>query len=131
MSFTARPLAQNPAVQEPGLSRHEWETEWQTLEDDLRTDPAQALPELDRLVSRMLAETGYELTDPIAGEESEVVAEYLAAHEIVEEAEHDSDGVSPGDVAAAVHGYRAVFDHLVATGAAADAGLSAAEAEEA
>ena len=39
---------------EPGLDRHEWESEWQTLEDDLRTDPAQALPELDRLVARML-----------------------------------------------------------------------------
>jgi hypothetical protein len=116
---------------DPGLNRHEWESEWQTLEDDLRTDPAQALPELDRLVSRMLAETGYELTDPIAGEESEVVAEYLAAHEILEAAEHDSDDVSPGDVAAAVKGYRAVFDHLVTTRSTADADLGAVQAEEA
>ena len=106
---------------DPGLNRHEWESEWQTLEDDLRTDPAQALPELDRLVSRMLAETGYELSDPVAGEESEVVAEYLAAHEILEAAESNSEEVSPGDVAAAVNGFRAVFDHLVATRAAVDA----------
>ena len=77
---------------EPGLDRHEWESEWQTLEDDLRTDPAQALPELDRLVARMLAESGYELSDPIAGEESEVVAEYLAAHEILEAAEQGLRG---------------------------------------
>ena len=116
---------------EPGLPRHEWESEWQTLEDDLRTDPAQALPELDRLAARMLAESGYEPSDPIAGEESEVVAEYLAAREILEAAEHDSEDPSPGDIAAAVNGYRAVFDHLVTTRATADADLGAAEAEEA
>jgi hypothetical protein len=118
---------------DPGLDRHEWESEWQALEDDLRTDPAQALPELDALVARMLEESGYELTDPVVreGEEREVVAEYLAAHEIVEAAERGSDELSPGDVAAAINGYRAVFDHVVTTRAAADAELDAAEAEEA
>jgi hypothetical protein len=117
---------------DPGLELHEWESEWQSLEDDLHTDPADALPELDRLVARMLQESGYELTDPVAreGEEREVVAEYLAAHEIVEALDRDPDDVSPGDVAAAVNGYRAVFDHLVATRAATDAEFGAAEAEE-
>ena len=87
---------------EPGLDRHEWESAWQTLEGDLRTDPAQALPELDRLVVRMLEESGYELTDPIAGDESEVVA-------------------------SAVNGFRSVVDTQVTTNATADA----AEVEEA
>jgi hypothetical protein len=125
--------AQDSGMYEPGLDRHEWESEWQALEDDLRTDPAQALPEVDRLVARMLEEGGYELTDPVVreGEEREVVAEYLAAHEIVTAVERDADDVSPGDVAAAVNGYRAVFDHLVTTGAAADADYGTAEAEEA
>jgi hypothetical protein len=121
------PPAQDPFMLEPGLDRHEWKSEWQTLEDDLRIDPAQALPELDRLVARMLAESGYELTDPIAGDESEVVAEYLAAHEIVEAAERDSDALSLGDVASAVNGFRAVFATLVTTRGTADA----AEVEEA
>ena len=127
------PPAQDPAMYDPGLDLHEWESEWEALDEDLRTDPAHALPELDRLVARMLEESGYELTDPVAreGEEREIVAEYLAAHEIVEAAERDSDEVSLGDVAAAVNGYRAVFDHLVATRAAADAQLDAADAEEA
>jgi hypothetical protein len=118
---------------DPGLDRHEWESEWQALEDDLRTDPAQALPELDALVARMLEESGYDLTDPVVreGEEREVVAEYLAAHEIVEATERGSDELSPGDVAAAINGYRAVFDHVVTTRAATDAELDAAEAEEA
>ena len=118
---------------DPGLNRHEWESEWEALEDDLRTDPAHALPELDRLVTRMLAESGYELTDPVVGEgeEREIVAEYLAAHEIVQASERDSEDISPGDVASAINGYRAVYDHLVTTRAAADADLGTAEPEEA
>ena len=118
---------------DPGVDLHEWESEWQALEDDLRTEPAQALPELDGLVARMLEESGYDLTDPVLreGEEREVVAEYLAAHEIVEAAERDSDDLSPGDVAAAINGYRAVFDHLVTTRSAADAELDVADSEEA
>ena len=118
---------------DPGLDRHDWEGEWQALEDDLRTDPAQALPELDGLVARMLEESGYDLTDPVVrgGAEREIVAEYLAAQEIVQAAERDSGDLSLGDVAAAINGYRAVFDHLVNTRAAADAELDAAEAEEA
>ena len=111
-------------MEDPGLDLHEWESEWEALDEDLRTDPAQALPELDRLVARMLEEGGYDLTDPVVreGDEREVVAEYLAAHEIAQAVERDSD-VAPGDVAAAVNGYRAVFDHLVATRATADADL--------
>jgi iron uptake system EfeUOB component EfeO/EfeM len=115
---------------DPGLDRHEWESEWESLEDDLRTDPAHALPELDALVARMLEESGYDLTDPVVrdGEEREVIAEYLAAHEIVQATERDAGDLSPGDVAAAVNGYRAVYDHLIATRAAADAELGAEEA---
>ena len=118
---------------DPGLERHEWESEWEALDEDVRTDPAHALPELDRLVARMLGESGYELTDPVAreGDEREIVAEYLAAHEINDAVERDSDEVSPGDVAAAVSGYRAVFDHLVATRAGTGAQLGTADAEEA
>jgi hypothetical protein len=115
MRLKSVPPAQDPAMYEPGLDRHEWESEWQTLEDDLRTDPAQALPELDRLVARMLEESGYQLTDPAVGEgeEREIAAEYLAAHEIVQTAERDPADVSPGDVAAAVNGYRSIYDYVL------------------
>jgi hypothetical protein len=73
----------------------------------------------------MLAETGYDLTDPVVreGREREVVADYLAAHEILEAAERGSAELSAGDVAAAINGYRAVFDPLVATRDAIDARL--------
>ena len=107
-------------MQEPGLDRHEWESELAALEDELRDSPAEALPELDGLVARMLEETGYELTDPVVreGDEREVVAEYLAAHEITLDSQDGWQDVSPGDVASAINGLCAVFEHLVAARAA-------------
>ena len=115
-------------MREPGLDRHEWESELASLEEDLHDDPAGTLPELDRLIARMLDETGYDLTDPVAreGEEREVVAEYLAAHEIREAVERGSDELSPGDVAAAVNGFLALFDYLVAERSTVDGEFDAA-----
>jgi hypothetical protein len=112
-----------------GVDRREWESRWEALEEHLRTDPAHALRDLDRLVATMLAQTGYDLTDPVAreGGEREVVSEYLAAHEILEAVERESGELSPGDVAAAIAGYHAVFDHLVSTRAVVDAHSGLAE----
>jgi hypothetical protein len=100
---------------EPGLDRHEWESEMQALEDQLGENPAEALPELDRLLERMLEESGYDLADPVVreGDEREVVSEFLAAREITQLLEKDQGDVGPGDVAAAINGYRAVFEYIV------------------
>jgi hypothetical protein len=38
-------------MQEPGLDRHAWESEWQTLEESVRANATDALSELDRLVA--------------------------------------------------------------------------------
>ena len=102
---------------EPGLDRHEWESEMQALEDQLGENPSEALPELDRLLERMLDETGYDLADPVAraGDEREVVSEFLAAREVTQLIEKDQGDVGPGDVAAAINGYRAVFDYIVSS----------------
>jgi len=101
---------------EPGLDRHEWESEWGSLEEQLADSPAEALPDVDGLVERMLVEHGYAIDDPVAreGDKREVVAEFLAAREITRLVEAGSADVSPGDVAAAVNGYRAIFDYLIA-----------------
>ena len=118
---------------EPGLDRHEWESEMASLEDDLHTDPGEALSELDDLVARMLAEAGYDIADPVVrqGEEREVVAEYLAAHEITQAYARDVKDISPGDIAAAINGFRAIFDHLVTNWSVADADITpAGEVEE-
>jgi len=89
----------------------------QGLEEQLGESPAEALPELDGLVARMLEETGYDVDDPVVreGDEREVVAEFLAAREITELAERGEEDVGPGDVAAAINGYRAVYDYLIAS----------------
>jgi hypothetical protein len=103
-------------MQEPGLDLHEWQSRWQALEEQIADAPAEALPELDRLLEEMLEEQGYELHDPVArgGEEREVVAEFLAAREIMRLVEQGSDDISPGDVAAAVNGYRSLYEYLLA-----------------
>jgi hypothetical protein len=130
--FTLDRCAHEQGVFEPGLDRHDWESELRALEDQLAENPAEALPELDALVGRMLEETGYAIGDAVtrSGDEREIVTEFLAAHEITEAVERGSDEISPGDVAAAIDGYRAVFDHVVATRSGADADLGASELEE-
>jgi hypothetical protein len=110
---------------DPGLNRHEWESEFASIEEDLHTDPASALPGLDSLVARMLGEAGYDLDDPVAreGEEREVISDYLAAHEITRLSEAGSTEISSGDVAAAINGLRELYDYVVENYATADADL--------
>jgi hypothetical protein len=100
---------------EPGIDRHQWASELEALDEALHDDPAGALPELADLVERMLTESGYDLADPVAraGEEREVVSEYLAARETSDLVERGSEGVGPGDVAAAIDGLRALAEYLL------------------
>ena len=112
-------------VGRPGADRSRWSNQGsigtsgrarcRRLEDQLGENPAEALPELDRLLERMLEETGYDLADPVVreGDEREVVSEFLAAREITQLLEKDQGDVGPGDVAAAINGYRAVFEYIV------------------
>jgi hypothetical protein len=101
-------------MQEPGLNRHEWETQWEALEPQVRDSPAEALPELDSLIERMLIERDYPIGDEVASEgaDPEVVVAFRSAREIARLVESDAD-VSPGDVATAVEGYRSVYEHLL------------------
>jgi hypothetical protein len=101
---------------EPGLDKHEWESQWQQFEEDLETAPAEALPEVGRLIERILEARGFALDDPVVvqGDERDIVAEFLAARETTRLVEEGAEGVSPGDVAAAVNGYRAVYESLMA-----------------
>jgi hypothetical protein len=100
---------------EPGLDRHEWESRWSSLEEDLADSPRDVLPELDGLIEEMLLERGYAVDDPVAveGDDRDVVADFLAAREITRLLADDSDSVSPGDVALAVNNYREVYEYLL------------------
>jgi hypothetical protein len=102
-------------VLEPGLDRHEWESRWESLAEELADSPRDVLPELDELVGQMLQERGYALDDPVAreGDDREVVAEFQAARDTTELLRDDPDSVSPGDVAEAVNGYRAIYEYLL------------------
>ena len=99
---------------EPGLDKHEWESQWQQFEEDLESSPAEALPEVDRLVHEMLEARGYAIDDPVVseGDDRDVVAEFVAAREITQLINNNGD-VDPGDVAAAVEGYRSLYEYLV------------------
>ena len=102
-------------MREPGLDRHEWQTEWEALEPLVADSPAEALPEVHDLVERMLLGRGYALDDPVVreGEDREIVAEFLAASETTELLERGAN-ISPGDVAAAINGYRELYEYLIA-----------------
>ena len=103
------------STREPGLDRHEWESEWETLAPEVEDSPAEALPELHGLIERMLSERGFNVDDPVAheGGDPEILAEFRAARDTTRLLERGQD-VGPGDVAAAVNGYRAVYDYLIA-----------------
>jgi hypothetical protein len=110
-------------MREPGLDRHGWETEWQALEPLVVDAPAEALPELDDLVGRMLAERGYpveEETEPASpveeeGVDPEVIAGFRVAREITRQVERGEE-VDPGDVGHAVGLYRELYEHLLQRG---------------
>jgi hypothetical protein len=97
------------SMRDPGLDRHEWESEYASVDAELRDDPEQGLPQLADLVERMLADRQ---VDPDAsGDTSELVAEYRSARETADRVERG--GADPGDIAAAIESLRGVFRSLV------------------
>jgi hypothetical protein len=102
------------SMKEPGLDRHEWETEWEALQEELVDAPEETLPALADLVERMLVGRGFDVGDPVAreGDEREVVAEYQAAREIADQAER-GDGPDPGDIGQAIEGLRSIYEFLL------------------
>ena len=106
-------------MQEPGLDRHEWESEWSDLEERLHDDPGNALFELDDLVARMLESRGVPLRelDGQTETEPETVREFTEARRITEMVGAGED-VDPGDIAHAVNSYRDLYTVLLERGLA-------------
>jgi hypothetical protein len=92
---------------------HDWETRYQQLEDDLRDSPAEAQPELHRLIVQMLEERWIAVDDFVAddGVDPEIRATFRAAAEIAARIDSAED-VDPGDVAAAIENDRAIYEYL-------------------
>jgi hypothetical protein len=99
---------------DPGLDRHEWETEWEALEPLVVDTPGEALAEVDRLIERMLADRGYPTTEAEAQEAADpaVVAEFLEARRITIQVDR-GEAVDPGDVGAAISAYRNLYELLL------------------
>jgi len=101
-------------MRDPGLARHDWETEWAELEDDLEDSPREALPEVGDLIERMLEEQGIPIHDEVLddGIPHEVVVDYVEARRTTESVEKSED-VDPGDIASAIRLYRELYDFLI------------------
>ncbi len=100
---------------EPGLDRREWEAEWRDLEPLLIDSPAEALPEVDRLIERLLIERGYPTTEEGARDAADpkLVAEFLEARRITSLIE-SGETEDPTAVSAAITGYRNLYEFLLA-----------------
>jgi len=85
-----------------------------TVRGGRRVVACRALAEVDRLIEEMLESRGYALDDAVvrSGDDRDIVAEFRAAREITRRLERDEE-VAPGDLAAAVEGYRSLYDYLI------------------
>ncbi len=99
---------------EPGLDRHDWETQWQGLEPLIEDSPTEALPEVVALVERILEERGIDPDDDVhlAEDAGEVVLEVRNARELAQIIEAGDD-YDPADVGDAITGLKAVYEELL------------------
>jgi hypothetical protein len=76
--------------------------------------PAEALPEPDDLLERVMVAHGLPISADDVGEppESELLAEFIEAQRITRLAD-GGKVVDPADVGAAVAGYRDLYAHLI------------------
>jgi hypothetical protein len=106
-------------VEEPGLDKHVWETEYRDLEERMRDDPTDALFELDELVASMLEARGLPLRER-EGEteiEPETIREFLEARRITGLI-GTGEEVEAGDIAFAINSYRELYELLLLRGPA-------------
>ena len=103
-----------PSVQEPGIDRHQWISEYEALEEDVRDDPAGSLGDLDDLVGRMMEARGLELRERDGEEAPEhgTTREFMNARAVTRGIDAGDD-VDPGDVAYAVNAYRELYASLL------------------
>ena len=99
---------------EPGLDKHLWESWWQQFDEDVQTSPGEALSELDGLIAQMLEARGYAIDDPVVseGDDRDVVADFLAAHEIAMAVDQGKE-VDPEDIQTAIENYRELYEYLI------------------
>jgi hypothetical protein len=106
----------NTGLRDPGIDRHDFASEWESVWPDVATDPREALPELEDILRRMLERHGYVLdsNDPAAqGDEVEILAPYAAIRDMAS-AIRDGDDVDAGDLAQAIEDAGEIYETLIA-----------------
>jgi hypothetical protein len=109
-------------MQEPGIDKHEWESQWQGLEPRIADSPGEALPELDELVASMMEARGFPLAEREGEDatEPETMREFAEARRITRLLDQ-GESVDPGDVGLAVQAYRNLYAYLLDLGPTAGA----------
>ena len=101
-------------MQEPGLDRHEWESEWASLEEDFDSDPFNSLRSVNALITRMLKERSIVDENLVVreGADPDLVRSWEASAELVRRLDAELD-VEEADVREALENYRELFQTLV------------------
>ena len=100
---------------EPGLDRHEWESEWASLEDDIADAPVAAVRHAHELITRMLTERAVldESLVALEGADPEWVSSWTAGRDLVRRLEDPTYDVYVQDVVDQIEEYRGVFKTLL------------------
>jgi hypothetical protein len=106
-------------VEEPGVDEHLWISRYESLEEDVRTSPAESLSDLDELVAEMMEARGMPLAEREGEEvdEPETIRQFTEARRVTRLIDAGEE-YDPGDVANAVDAYRSLYDYLLNLGAA-------------
>ncbi|MDX6629223.1 MAG: hypothetical protein QOH00_1469 [Gaiellales bacterium] len=105
----------NTGLRDPGIDRHDFASEWESVWEEVETDPREALPELEDIVRRLLVRHGYVLDadDPASqGDEVEMLAPYAAVQEVAA-AIREGEDVDPGDLGQAIEDVREIYESLI------------------
>jgi hypothetical protein len=99
---------------EPGLDRHEWESQWAVLVEDFATDPGEALRGVQELITRMLSER--EILDSnlvvTEGSDPELIAPWEAGRDLVQRMDSGAE-IEEQDLREALESHRELFDTLL------------------
>ncbi|HEY6960489.1 MAG TPA: hypothetical protein VI408_01230 [Gaiellaceae bacterium] len=102
---------------EPGVDEHLWISTYESLEDDIRTSPAESLSDLDELVASMMEARGFPLREREGEDatEPETTRQFAEARRVTRLVDAGED-YDPGDVANAIDAYRSLYDYLLNLG---------------
>ena len=98
---------------EPGLDRHEWESQWASLEEEFDADPADSLRAVHELMTRMLRERGILDETAARGADPDLLRPWEAGGDLVRRLDDDLD-VEETDIREALDNYRELFEALLA-----------------